>query len=70
MRVTDKAIVHNLGNPQPPARFDTLHAALQYARAEKLTGYINIHEPGFDPEIINIRKGKRKGLDGKWVPCA
>jgi len=52
---------HIVGDP--PRKFDTLHAALKFFGSAKLTGYI------VDPNggVINIRKGKRKTVDGKWM---
>ena len=56
-----KTIVHEVG--EKPKQFDTLSAALGYCSDRRFTGYI------VDPDhnIIDIKKGKRKGADGKWV---
>lgn len=67
MRSTIRAIVHTIGDPGPPRFFDTLHGALTFVSQGKITGYINLWEPGYDPEVIEVHKGKRRGINGKWI---
>jgi hypothetical protein len=59
--MTGRTFVHKVG--EQPKQFDTLYAALGYVSDKKFTGYI------VDPDgaVINIRKGKRKAVDGKWI---
>jgi hypothetical protein len=56
-----KTMVHEIGTQPKP--FDTLHAALGYCSDRHFTGYLVT--PTND--IINIRKGKRKDVNGKWI---
>lgn len=57
------AILHNIGDT--PQRFTYLAQALHAAWECKATGYIITP----DNEVINVRKGKRKGTGKHWVPC-
>lgn len=63
-----KITLHDLDHPKPK-RFATLDLTLQYCWANKVSGYIHIWPKGEDPQIINLHKGKREAMRGKWVPC-
>lgn len=60
-------ILHDLDNPGPQ-RFPTLREALLHASTNQVSGYIRlVDETSPEPQIINLRKGKRKGASGGWV---
>ena len=61
-----KHFLHEVG--EKPRVFTSLHAALLYAKEAKTTGYIVVGGP--ERSVINLRKGKRKAVDGRWIPCA
>lgn len=50
-----------------PKDFDTLNKALLFSSIHKVTGFIQI---GRDSrEAIQLRKGKRQAVNGKWISC-
>lgn len=64
--VTKSSWLHNLGLATKE-EFRFLSYALRKAAETKATGYIVTPTD----DVINVRKGKRLGVDGKkWVPCA
>lgn len=59
------AWLHDLNNVTRE-EFKFLTYALNKAWEKKVTGYI---VTPFD-EVINLKKGRRKSVDGKkWIPC-
>lgn len=60
-------ILHDYDNPvKGGQRFERWHALLAKVQKEAITGYA----VDSGNEVVNFRKGKRKGLDGKWNPAA
>lgn len=60
-----KHILRDLDNPGPQ-RFDRWHALLVAVRDGKVTGYA----VDSDGTVVDFKRGKRKGVDGKWHPAA
>ncbi len=56
------SIVHNL-DLATKAEFSRLALALRWVAEEKVTGYIVTPTR----EVIEVRKGKRKGMSGRWA---
>lgn len=61
---TTRHALHDLDNPGVQW-FERWHALLVRVAEQQITGYAVDSER----EVVRFRKGKRKGLDGKWHPA-